>query len=34
LGIPAKRAWFLVLSGKGWWRMAGTPQVCEAMNLE
>jgi RNA-directed DNA polymerase len=33
LGVPARRAWLLALSGKGWWRMAGTPQACEAMNL-
>lgn len=33
LGVPAWRAWLLALSGKGWWRMAGTPQACEAMNL-
>lgn len=33
LGVPARRAWILALSGKGWWRMAGTPQACEAMNL-
>lgn len=31
LGVPKKRAWPLALSGKGWWRMAGTPQAAEAM---
>lgn len=34
LGVLPKRAWLLALSGKGWWRMAGTPQACEAMHLE
>jgi RNA-directed DNA polymerase len=33
LGVPARRAWALGLSGKGWWRMAGSPQACEAMSL-
>jgi RNA-directed DNA polymerase len=34
LGVPERRAWLLALSGKGWWRMAGSPQACEAMNIE
>lgn len=34
LGIPEWRAWLLALSGKGWWRMAGSPQACEAMGVE
>jgi RNA-directed DNA polymerase len=31
LGVPEWRAWRLALSGKGWWRMAGSPQASEAM---
>ena len=27
LGVPEWRAWRLALSGKGWWRMAGSPQA-------
>jgi len=34
LGVPEWRAWILALSGKGWWRMAGSPQASEAMTLE
>jgi RNA-directed DNA polymerase len=34
LGVPEWRAWLLALSGKGWWRMAGSPQACEAMKVE
>ncbi len=30
-GVPEWRAWLLALSGKGWWRMAGSPQASEAM---
>jgi RNA-directed DNA polymerase len=33
LGVPEWRAWLLASSGKGWWRMAGSPQACEAMNV-
>ncbi len=33
LGVPARRAWVLGLSGKGWWRMAGSPPANEAMSL-
>lgn len=32
LGVPEWRAWILALSGKGWWRKAGSPQANEAMN--
>ena len=32
LGVPEWRAWILALSGKGWWRKAGTPQAHEAMS--
>jgi len=30
-GMPEWRAWLLALSGKGWWRKAGSPQAHEAM---
>ncbi|MBI2862976.1 MAG: hypothetical protein HYX94_00235 [Chloroflexi bacterium] len=30
-GVPEWRAWLLALSGKGWWRMAGSSQAAEAM---
>lgn len=33
LGVPARRAWLLALSGKGWWRKAGSPQAHEAMTV-
>jgi RNA-directed DNA polymerase len=32
-GVPEWRAWILALSGKGWWRMAGSPQAAEAMTI-
>lgn len=32
LGVPEWRAWLLALSGKGWWRMSGSPQANEAMS--
>ena len=31
LGVPPWRSWILALTGKGWWRMAGSPQAAEAM---
>ena len=34
LGVPEWRAWLLALSGKGWWRMAGSPQATEAMTIK
>jgi len=34
LGVPEWRAWRLALSGKGWWRMAGSPQATEAMSIQ
>jgi RNA-directed DNA polymerase len=34
LGVPEWRAWLLALSGKGWWRMAGSPQATEAMSIQ
>lgn len=33
-GVPEWRAWLLALSGKGWWRMAGSPQAAESMTIE
>ncbi|WP_272897567.1 hypothetical protein, partial [Sphingopyxis bauzanensis] len=32
-GVPEWRAWVLALSGKGWWRLAGSPQAAEAMTI-
>jgi len=32
LGVPEWRAWLLALSGKGWWRKAGSPQAHEGMS--
>jgi RNA-directed DNA polymerase len=32
-GVPEWRAWILAGSGKGWWRMAGSPQASEAMTI-
>lgn len=34
LGVPEWRAWILALSGKGWWRKAGSPQAAEAMDCQ
>jgi RNA-directed DNA polymerase len=33
-GVPSWRAWILALSGKGWYRLAGSPQAHESMNLK
>ncbi len=33
-GVPEWRAWLLALSGKGWWRMSGSPQASEAMPIQ
>mgnify|MGYP001818642681 FL=1 len=33
-GVPEWRSWLLSLSGKGWWRMAGSPQANEAMSTQ
>lgn len=33
LGVPEWRAWIGALSGKGWWRMSGSPPAMEGMNL-
>ena len=32
-GVPEWRAWLLAVSGKGWWRLAGSPQAAQAMSL-
>ncbi len=34
LGVPNWQSWILALSGKGWWRKSGCPQVHQAMNLK
>lgn len=34
LGVPNWQSWILALSGKGWWRRSGCPQVHQAMNLK
>ncbi|MGH2356426.1 MAG: reverse transcriptase domain-containing protein, partial [Candidatus Limnocylindria bacterium] len=33
-GVPARRAWLLAVSGKGWWRRSGSPPATEAMTLQ
>ena len=33
LGVPEWLAWVLAMSGKGWWRMSGSPPAAEAMTL-
>jgi RNA-directed DNA polymerase len=33
-GVPEWRSWLLALSGKGWWRMAGSPQASESMPIQ
>ncbi len=33
-GLPTRAAWLLALSGKGWWRLANTPQASRAMSLQ
>jgi RNA-directed DNA polymerase len=32
LGVPEANAWKTALSGKGWWRLAGSPSVTHAMH--
>ncbi|MCT4590084.1 MAG: hypothetical protein N4A71_19820, partial [Carboxylicivirga sp.] len=34
LGVSNWQSWILALSGKGWWRKSGCPQVHQAMNLK
>ena len=33
LGVPKRRAWVGALSGKGWWRLSGSPPAMEGMSL-
>lgn len=33
-GVPEWRAWLLALSGKGWWKLSGSPPAHEAMTLQ
>ena len=33
-GVPEWRSWTLALSGKGWWRMSGSPSANEAMPIQ
>jgi RNA-directed DNA polymerase len=33
LGVPTWRAWIGALSGKGWWRLSGSPPAAEGMSL-
>lgn len=33
-GVPTPNAWITALSGKGWWRKAGSPSVHHAMNKQ
>ncbi|MBV8425925.1 MAG: transposase [Hyphomicrobiales bacterium] len=32
-GVPARRAWLLAASGKGWWRRSGSPPATAAMTV-
>lgn len=31
-GVETYQSWIIALSGKGWWRKSGTPQIHQAMN--
>ena len=33
-GVPEWNAWRLALSGKGWWRLSGSPQASHAMPIK
>jgi RNA-directed DNA polymerase len=33
-GVPARRAWPVAVSGKGWWRRSGSAPANEAMSLQ
>jgi RNA-directed DNA polymerase len=30
-GVPEWQAWIFALSGKGWWRLSGSPQAAHGM---
>jgi RNA-directed DNA polymerase len=32
-GVPARRAWLVALSGKGWWRRSSSPPMQEGLSL-
>jgi group II intron reverse transcriptase/maturase len=34
LNVPEWRCWLLALSGKGWWRLSGSPQAHEGMSRQ
>lgn len=34
MGVIKYQAWIFALSGKGYWRMAGAPQIHTAMNIK
>lgn len=34
LGVPTPQSWILALSGKGWWRKAGSPPAQHAMDKQ
>jgi len=34
LGVNMRVAWITALSGKGWWRLSGTPAMQQAMSIE
>ena len=31
-GVSLRQAWLTALSGKGWWRLAGSPSASQAMS--
>jgi RNA-directed DNA polymerase len=33
-GVPKWQAWIIAKSGKGWWRLSGTPQAHMTWNLK
>jgi len=33
-GVPEWRSWIFALSGKGWWRLSGSPGAQEVMNIQ
>jgi RNA-directed DNA polymerase len=34
LGVLERSSWLIALSGKGWWRLSGTPQAQQAMSID